>query len=212
MRIIRDIEQGSGEWLKLKLGKISASRAKDLMTNGRGDAISKTAESYMFELMAERLTGESKPFFESDAMRWGSETEDQARAMFELKEGVDVEQVAFIEQSEWLGVSPDGLVGDNGLLEIKCPNTTTQLKRALSGDYSADYKAQIQMQLWVSERQYCHFLSFDPRLDCEAGYLLQRVERDEEYINEMKVKVTRLIERMNDLLEQLEDKQLTKAA
>ena len=212
MRVIRDIEQGSGEWLKLKLGKISASRAKDVMSNGRGDAVSKTAESYMFELMAERLTGESKPFFESDAMRWGTETEDQARAMFELREGFDVEQVAFIEQSEWLGVSPDGLINDEGLLEIKCPNTTTQLKRALSDDYSADYKAQIQMQLWVSGRQYCYFLSFDPRLDCEAGYLLQRVGRDEEYINEMKVKVTRLIERMNDLLEQLEDKQLTKAA
>ena len=201
MNIIETCEQGSIEWLSLRLGKITASRVKDVLTKGRGTSPSKTAESYMMELIAEILTGNSKPFFENDAMRWGTETEPQARAMYAVNNDfVDVKEVAFVEHNEQVGISPDGLVGDKGLLEIKCPNTTTQLKRALSDDYSADYKAQIQMQLWVTEREWCDFLSFDPRLDCEAGYLQQRVFRDEEYIEEMKTKVYAFVEKMNELI------------
>ena len=201
MNIIETCEQGSIEWLSLRLGKITASRVKDVLTKGRGTSPSKTAESYMMELIAEILTGNSKPFFENDAMRWGTETEPQARAMYAVNNDfVDVKEVAFVEHNEQVGISPDGLVGDKGLLEIKCPNTTTQLKRALSDDYSADYKAQIQMQLWVTEREWCDFLSFDPRLDCSAGYLQQRVYRDEEYIEEMKVKVYAFVEKMNELI------------
>jgi len=201
MNIIETCEQGSDAWHKIRLGKITASRVKDVLTKGRGTSPSKTAESYMMELIAEILTGNSKPFFENDAMRWGTETEPQARAMYAVNNDfVDVKEVAFVEHNEQVGISPDGLIGDDGLLEIKCPNTTTQLKRALSDDYSADYKAQIQMQLWVTEREWCDFLSFDPRLDCDAGYLQQRVYRDEEYIEEMKVKVYAFVEKMNELI------------
>jgi putative phage-type endonuclease len=201
MNIIETCEQGGIEWLSLRLGKITASRVKDVLTKGRGTSPSKTSESYMMELIAEILTGNSKPFFENDAMRWGIETEPQARAMYAVNNDfVDVKEVAFVEHNEQIGISPDGLIGDDGLLEIKCPNTTTQLKRALSDDYSADYKAQIQMQLWVTEREWCDFLSFDPRLECSAGYLQQRVFRDEEYIEEMKVKVYAFVEKMNELI------------
>jgi putative phage-type endonuclease len=201
MNIIESCEQGSIEWLSLRLGKITASRVKDVLTKGRGTSPSKTAESYMMELIAEILTGNSKPFFENDAMRWGTETEPQARAMYAVNNDfVDVKEVAFVEHNKQVGISPDGLIGDDGLLEIKCPNTTTQIKRALSNDYSADYKAQSQMQLWVTEREWCDFLSFDPRLDCDAGYLQQRVFRDEEYIEEMKIKVYAFAEKMNELI------------
>ncbi|MCP4393469.1 MAG: YqaJ viral recombinase family protein [Alphaproteobacteria bacterium] len=204
MNIIETCEQGSAEWLSMRLGKVTASRVKGVLSKGRDKAPSKTAESYMMELIAEVLTGESKPFFENDAMRWGTETEPQARSMYEVNNGfVTVKEVAFVEHNEQVGISPDGLVGDDGLLEIKCPNTTTQLKRALSDDYSADYKAQIQMQLWVTERQWCDFVSYDPRLDCAAGYLQQRVERDEEYIEEMKIKVYAFVKKMNELIKQL---------
>jgi len=158
----------------------------------------------MIELIAEILTGQSKPVFENDAMRWGTETEPQARAMYEIKNDfVTVDEVAFIELNDYAGVSPDGLIGDDGLLEIKCPTTTTQIKRALSDDYSADYKAQIQMQLWVSGRAWCDFVSFDPRLDCKAGYLQQRVMRDEKYIEEMKSKCESFIKQLKDKLEVL---------
>jgi putative phage-type endonuclease len=208
MNIIETCEQGSIEWLSLRLGKITASRVKDVLTKGRGTSPSKTSESYMMELIAEILTGNSKPFFENDAMRWGTETEPQARAMYAVNNDfVDVKEVAFVEHNEQVGISPDGLVGDDGLLEIKCPNTTTQLKRALSDDYSSDHKAQIQMQLWVTEREWCDFLSFDPRLECAAGYLQQRVFRDEEYIEEMKTKVHAFVEKMNELIKQLTTKE-----
>ena len=207
MKIIETCEQGSAEWLAMRLGKVTASKVSDVLSKGRGSAPSKMSETYMIELIAEVLTGNSKPFFENDAMRWGTETEPQARAMYAVNNDfVDVKEVAFVEHNEQVGISPDGLIGEDGLLEIKCPNTTTQLKRALSDNYSADYKAQIQMQLWVTEREWCDFLSFDPRLDCEAGYLQQRVFRDEEYIEEMKTKVYAFIEKMNEIIEQLTTK------
>lgn len=203
MKIIESIEQGSQEWHELRLGKITASRMADVLSNGRGSTLSKTAETYMMELLAEKLTGEQKTFFENDAMRWGTETEPQARAMYELKSGYDVIEVSFIERNEFVGVSPDGLIGECGMLEIKCPNTITQIKRALTDDYSKDYYTQIQCQLWVAERDWCDFVSFDPRLDVDAGYLLQRVSRDESFISEMDIKSNAFIERMNELYERL---------
>jgi putative phage-type endonuclease len=204
MRIVDDIEQGSDQWKLDRLGKVTASPVKNVMSNGKGKAPSKMSETYMMELIAEILTGQSKPFFEKDAMKWGTETEPQARDTYSVKNDfVIVREVAYVEHNEHILISPDGLIGDDGLLEIKCPNTTTQIKRALSDDYAADYKAQIQMQLWVTERQWCDFVSFDPRLDCAAGYLQQRVERDEEYIAEMKTKVYAFVEKMNELIKQL---------
>ena len=204
MNIIETCEQGSDAWHKIRLGKITASRVKDVLTKGRGTSPSKTAESYMMELIAEILTGNSKPFFENDAMRWGTETEPQARAMYAVNNDfVDVKEVAFVEHNEQVGISPDGLIGDDGLFEAKCPNTTTQLKRALSDSYSSDYKAQIQMQLWVTEREWCDFVSFDPRLNCGASYLQERVYRDEEYINDMKIKVYAFVDEMNARIQKI---------
>lgn len=200
MKIITDMLQGSEQWHQMRLNKVTASRMSDVLSKGRGSAPSKTAESYMMELIAEKLTGEAKPFFENDAMKWGTETEPQARAMYELNSGNDVIEVAFIEHSEFIGVSPDGLIGSDGMLEIKCPTTITQIKRALTDDYSKDYYAQIQMQLWVAEREWCDFLSFDPRLDIDASYLLQRVCRDEKFIEEMKEKTNQFIKTMNEIL------------
>lgn len=205
MEIIKHVEQGSQEWLDMRLGKVTASKVKDVLTKGRGSAPSKTAETYMMDLLAEILTGESKPFFENDAMRWGTQTEPQARAMYELQQGVEVEEVAFIKLNDYVGVSPDGLVGEDGLVEIKCPTTTTQLKRALTDDYSVDYKAQIQMQLWVSGRKWCDFVSFDPRLNCDASFLIQRVVRDEDYIKEMELKVNDFVDKLIDLVERFEN-------
>ena len=204
MKIIETCEQGSAEWLTMRLGKVTASRVAEVLSKGRGASPSQKEKSYMIELIAETLTAQSKPFFENDAMRWGTETEPQARSMYEINNDfLTVKEVAFIELNDFIGVSPDGLVGDNGLLEIKCPTTTTQIKRALSDDYSADYKAQIQMQLWVSEREWCDFVSFDPRLDCEASYLQQRVMRDEEYIKVMQDKVFAFVEKKNEFIKRL---------
>ena len=204
MNIIESMEQGSQEWLELRLGKVTASKFKDVMTNGRGNKPSATAKTYMIKLVAEVLRGESLPFFESDAMKWGTETEPQARAMYELKNDVEVKEVAFVELNEFVGVSPDGLVGDEGLLEIKCPNTETQIKRFLDDvGLPGDYEAQVQGQLWVTGRQWCDFVSFDPRIDVEASYIQTRVYRDEEYIAKLEEKVSIFVEEMKSMINKL---------
>lgn len=204
MIIVDDILQGSDEWLKERLGKVTGSMVSNVMSKGRGSSPSKLSETYMIELISETLTGKSKPFFENEAMRWGTATEPQARDMYSIKNDfVDIREIAYFKSGDSLLGSPDGLVGERGLIEIKCPNTTTQIKRALTDDYSADYKSQIQFLLWISEREWCDFVSFDPRLDCAASYLSQRVYRDEEYIKDMKTKVYAFVERMNLLIEQL---------
>ena len=204
MIIVDDIEQGSERWVSDRLGKVTGSKVSAVMSKGRGSAPSKTAETYLFELIAERLTGEPKPFFINDAMKHGTETEPQCRAMYELKNDVEVREIAYFQEGDYLLGSPDGLVGDDGLCEYKCPDTTTQLKRALTDDYAADYKPQIQFLLWISGRKWCDFVSFDPRLNCDAGYLQQRVKRDEPYIEEMKTKIAAFVANMNEILTKLE--------
>lgn len=204
MNIIESMEQGSQEWLELRLGKVTASKFKDVMTNGRGNKPSATAKTYMIKLVAEMLRGEPLPFFENDAMRWGTETEPQARAMYELKNDVEVKEVAFVELNEFVGVSPDGLVDEDGLLEIKCPNTETQIKRFLDDvGLPSDYEAQVQGQLWVTGRQWCDFVSFDPRIDVEASYIQTRVYRDEEYIAKLEEKVSIFVEEMKSMINKL---------
>lgn len=197
MKIIESMEQGSKEWLELRIGKVTASKFKDVMTNGRGDKPSAVAKTYMIKLVSEILRGEPMPFFENEAMRWGTETEPQARAMYELKNDVEVKEVAFVELNEFVGVSPDGLIGDDGLIEIKCPNTETQIKRFLDkAGLPKDYEAQVQGQLWVTGRKWCDFVSFDPRIDVDASYIQTRVYRDEEYIANLEKKVSIFVEEM----------------
>lgn len=204
MRIIHDCLQGSDEWLNMRLGKVTASRFKDVMTNGKGGKPSKTAESYMIELAIETITGKSLPFFENDAMRHGTETEPQARAMYELISGNEVSEVAFIEHSDFVGVSPDGLVGNDGLLEIKCPTTKVQVERYLSGvGLPGDYKWQVMGQIWVAEREWCDFVSFDDRIDTAAQYICTRVYRDEKEIKDLSERVDAFVGSLQEMIQKL---------
>jgi putative phage-type endonuclease len=201
MKIIHDVLQGSDEWLAMRLGKITASRFKDVMTNGIGGSPSKTAESYMIELAIEAVTGKSLPFFENDAMRHGTETEPKARLMYELMTGNDVAEVAFIEHNEFVGVSPDGLIGVNGGIEIKCPNTKTQVERYLGAiGLPDDYKWQVHGCIWVAEREWWDFVSFDDRIDTAAQYLCTRVYRDEKIIKELDEKVKAFSESLQEMI------------
>jgi putative phage-type endonuclease len=186
MEIIKNILQGSHEWHELRLGIITASRFKDVMSNGRGNAPSKTRASYMLQLAAEMLTGLPTESYSNEYMEWGTKTEPQARATYELETGNDVDEVAFIK-CDIVGISPDGLIGDKGGIEIKCPKTTTQIETFLKGEVPSVHKAQIQGSLWASEREWWDFVSFDPRIDGEASFFLKRVERDEEYIDKLKL-------------------------
>lgn len=203
MKIIRDIQQGSDEWLELRLGKITASKLSDVLSKGRGNAPSKTRASYMLQLAAEKLTGKPEDSFTNKYMEWGNECEPQARSMYEFDSGNDVEEVAFVEFDEWFGVSPDGLVGDKGLLEIKCPKTTTQIERYLAGVFPSAYMAQVQGQMLATGREWCDFVSFDPRISGEASYFCIRVERDEEYLKGLSAGISAFKDELIEMLGKL---------
>ena len=199
MIIHRDIEQGTDEWLQLRAGKLTGSRFKDVLAGGKG----LTRKAYMYSILAELLTDEITPTYSNAAMEWGTQTEPQACSMYEFRSGYDVEHVAFIERSEYIGVSPDGLVNENGMLEIKCPTTTVQLQRYIADVFPVEYKAQVQGQLWVSERDWCDFVSFDPRISGQSSYMCIRVERDDKYIKSLEEKCNIFVDEMLELKEKL---------
>jgi len=200
MQTTRDIEQGTDEWLALRLGVVTASKFKDVLAGGKG----LTRLSYMRQLAAETLTGAPIESFKSSAMEWGNETEPQAKAMYELLTASEVEEIAFIKHDSInVGVSPDGLVGDNGLIEIKCPNSTTQIETFLKGKMPTGHIPQVQGQLWISEREWCDFVSFDPRINGKSSFFKIRIERDDKYIQELETKVKFFNEELNEMINKL---------
>ena len=200
MQIIKDIEQGSSAWHELRHGWITASKFKDVLSSGAG----KTRKSYMLQLASEIMTDMRAESFTNEYMEWGTETEPQARSMYELASGNAVDQVTFIKQGEIkAGCSPDGLIGDIGMIEIKCPKSSTQVETFLSGKMPAIHKAQVQGQLWVAQREWCDFVSFDPRINGSASYMCVRINRDEEYIKDLSEKVKTFESELLEMVEKL---------
>ncbi len=183
------VEQGSDDWFEARLGRATASRFKDVMLKIRsGEAAGR--KNYRFELVAERLTGERQEGFTTAAMQWGTETEPVARLKYELSTGNDVEETGFFAHPELMaGASPDGLIGDDGILEIKCPNTATHIETLRKRNVPSTYYWQVQGQLWITGRKWCDFVSFDPRLLENAQYFSVRVERNEQHIRELESEV-----------------------
>ena len=196
MKIYNDVVQGSDIWKELKRGKISASKIKDLLAKGAG----KTRKSYMYQLAAEIITGECAENYCNSAMEWGTETEPMARAVYEFENNTEVVEVGFIEVDDYLGCSPDGLVLEDGGLEIKCPKTTTQIETYLSGKMPPIHKPQVQSSIWMAEKDWWDFVSFDPRIDGKAGYFCQRIYRDDEYIKTLEIEVIKF---KNELIEMI---------
>ncbi len=186
MEIITGVEQGSDEWLEMRLGWITASKFKDVIAGGAG----KTRKAYMYQLAAEAITDERVDSYSNEYMEWGTATEPQARAMYEFDTGNSVDEVSFVKykHEHKIGISPDGLIGDDGGIEIKCPKTTTQIETFLSGKMPSIHRAQVQGSLWVTGRKWWDFVSFDPRIDGDASYFRVRIERDEDYIAELEEK------------------------
>ena len=174
MRII-DCEQGTEEWLKCRLGVPTSSNFKKILTPTGLE--SKQAEGYMNLLLAEIITGEVDGMEPNGWMQRGTETEPVARSWYEMAHNVDVKQVGFV-MADGYGASPDGLVGDDGLVEIKVPAPQNQVANLLSGRMPSEYIPQIQGQMLVCEREWCDFLSYNPGMPP----LLLRIERDEKYI------------------------------
>lgn len=199
-----NIEQGSPEWLALRLGKVTASRITDVLAKVKtGEAV--TREDYKTELVVQRLTNQPSESFTNAAMEWGTEQEPMARIAYETHANVFVEQVSFVEHPtiEWYGCSPDGLVGEDGLLEIKCPASKNHIKYLLNGKPPAKYVPQMQCQMAVTGRKWCDFVSYDPRLPEDLQLFVVRLERDEEYIKSMEVEVQKFLSEVNEMVTKL---------
>lgn len=199
---MHNIIQGSDEWHKARLGKVTASRIKDVMAGGNG--ISK--QRYMAELITETLTGSPINSFKSDAMEWGNEQEPHAVSMYQFMNDIEVQEIGFVDHPEipMSGASPDRLVGEEGLLEIKCPDSHTHIYNMLTSKVKSEYIKQIQWQLDCTGRIWCDFISFDPRLPPKQQLHVVRVNRDLEMILKIREAVEAFQEEMKTKLEKLE--------
>lgn len=193
--IVHTMQQGTPEWYAAKCGRISASNMDAVLAKGQG----KTRKAYLMRLLAERLSGIPQETYQNGAMQWGIETELLAREFYELDTLTAVEQVGFIEVNEYLGCSPDGLIGDDGGVEFKCPLTSTHIQYLLDGGMPAEYKKQIQSSLWMTGRKWWDFVSFDPRLPLKSRLFCVRVERDEKLIKEIQIEVELFVEELKEL-------------
>jgi putative phage-type endonuclease len=195
----RFLEQGSPEWRMVRLGHVSGSNISDVMSKGKGI----TRKNLMMKILAERMTGVAPESFTNSAMEWGVEQEPFARMEYEVSRETFVEKTGFWKHPkiEWLGASPDGLVSHDGLVEIKCPNSTTHLGYIFDDKVPSEYYNQIQCQLWVTERLWCDFVSYDPRIQKESKRLfVKRCIRDDILIDQMAVEVTAFLAELDELI------------
>jgi putative phage-type endonuclease len=200
------IEQGSEEWFNQRLGKITASKIADLMAKTK-TGYSASRANYMAQIIVERLTGQKQESFTNSAMMWGTETEPQARAAYEFETGNQVKEVGFIDHPliAMTGASPDGFVGDDGLIEIKCPNTATHIDFLLDGSIEGKYIKQMMWQMACTNRQWCDFVSFDPRLTVNLQLKIVRVLRDDVFISEMENEVIAFLSEVDEKVKKLQE-------
>ena len=185
-----NVIQGSPEWFQQRLGKVTASRIADVVAKTKSGPSASRA-NYMAQLIAERLTGTVQEAFTNGAMQWGTEKEPEARAAYEFHRNETVTEIGFIlhPNIDASGASPDGLVGADGMLEIKCPNTATHLETLLGQMIPRKYIDQMQWQMACAGRQWCDFVSYDPRMPENMRMFVKRMPRDDHRIKELETEV-----------------------
>lgn len=198
------MEQHSAEWYAARLGKVTASRVADLMAKTKS-GYSASRANYMAELICERLTMTQADKFTNAAMQWGTECEPQARVAYEFLTDREVTETGFVLHGMIadFGASPDGLVGIDGLVEIKCPNTATHIETLLSEVIPGKYVTQMQAQMSCTGRAWCDFVSFDPRMPADMQIWIRRVERDAAVIAEMEAEISTFLADMAQKLDSL---------
>ena len=202
--IIQDainLEQGTDEWKIARLGYVSASNLDAVMARGKsGEAI--TRKKYKVRLAAERLTGEITESYSNAAMEWGVVNEEKAAMAYEVSKDTLLDRTGFWKHPtiSWLGCSPDRLVGSDGLVEIKCPDSSTHVDYLLAKQVPTEYVKQVQGQIWVMEREWCDFVSYDPRMPEKNRLLVVRAYRDEELIKQMQEEVEKFLNEVDQLI------------
>lgn len=198
------IAQGTDEWHARRLGKATASRIADILAKTKSGWGASRA-NYAAELVCERLTGARTEGFTNAAMAFGTENEPLARAAYEFRHDVTVELASFVDHPTvaMSGASPDGLIGDDGLIEIKVPNSATHIQTLLAGAIPEKYRLQMAWQMACTGRRWCDFVSFDPRLPEEMRMFVQRFDRDDLHVRELEREVELFLSEVDDTIKRL---------
>jgi hypothetical protein len=201
-----DCEQGSAFWHELRRGMVTASRCADVIaTIKKGKEEAAARRNYRTELLVERLTGLSTEHYVTREMQWGADQEQYARAAYELEQNVLVETCGFVIHPEIqrFGCSPDGLVGSDGMIQVKCPTTATHLAWMLSESIPVEHAVQMLAELSCTGRQWNDFVSFDPRLPKHLQLYIRRFERNQGLITTLESKVIQFNAELDEVLAQL---------
>ena len=200
-----EIIQGSDAWKAQRLGKVTASRVADVVAKTKTGWGASRA-NYAAQLVAERLTGEVAESYTNAAMQWGLDHEADAKAAYEFHRDCEIAPCGFIEHPNLnqTGASPDGFVGDDGLVEIKCPNTATHIETLKGQAVPAKYVLQMQWQMACAQRQWCDFVSFDPRMPEHLRLFIKRVARDDKVVTELSGEIIAFLVEVNDTVSELD--------
>jgi putative phage-type endonuclease len=202
-----DVEQRSEAWHELRLGKVTASRVADVVARTKSGWGSSRA-NYMAELVAERLTGQRAEAYVNAAMQRGTDLEAEARATYEFFTNETVTEIGFVSHPTIgdTGASPDGLIGQDGMIEIKVPNTSTHIETLLSGSVAGKYITQIQWQMACTGRAWCDFVSYDPRMPATMSTFIKRVPRDDVMIASLEADVIEFLAELRLTVHRLRSK------
>lgn len=201
------MEQRTPEWFSIRLGKVTSSRIADVCAKTKS-GYSASRANYMAELLCERLTGNPTESFKSPAMQRGIDMEPNAIDRYEGLTGNLITKIGFVPHAGILmaGCSPDGLIDDDGLIELKCPNTATHIETLLGGSIAGNYMLQIQWQMACTSRLWCDFVSYDDRLPDHMAMHVRRVERDEKIIEELEAETIKFLAELDEKIAKLQSK------
>lgn len=196
------VEQNTADWLEMRKGRVTASRVADVMAMLKKGGETAARRKYRDELVTEMLTGRSAENYVSEAMMFGIEQEPYARAAYEMEFDVMTDPGGFAvhDNIPRFGASPDGLIGDDGLIEIKCPTTAVHIGYILAGVVPEDYQPQMLAEMACTGRKWCDFVSFDPRVPKHLKLYVRRFERDEKRIAEMEQMVELFLGDVDEIL------------
>jgi putative phage-type endonuclease len=198
------MEQRSEEWFQARLGKVTASRVADVLAKIKsGESASR--RNYKIQLVSERLTGERQETYINQAMQDGIDREFYARERYVQQFG-EVEEVGFVKHPTLeAGASPDGMVGDDGIIEIKCPMGSTHTETLITQEVPSKYVPQIQFQLLVTGRKWCDFVSYNPMFPEHLQVFVKRVEADPVYQKELESEVKQFLKEVDDVIDKLQE-------
>ena len=201
--IVETVLQGSPEWFQLRCGCATASRLDDVIGKYKGKETYKQGRAdYMGEIVAEILTNKTAEHYVSPAMQWGVDIEPLAKEAYQIERDVEIGMagIEFHDKINRFAASPDGYLGSDGLIEIKCPNTITHIGYIIAGVVPEDYKPQMLGQMSCSGRKWCDFVSFDPRLPRKYQLFIKRFERDDEEISRIEAEVLKFNAEVQDMI------------